>query len=84
MNRVVKDDVMSAAVSIAEVVIDNDPDSVIAMSEGLRKGWVGKEAEAVNERLFMGWGSSNELENYKEGISAFVEERRPRWVASKH
>ena len=83
VNRVVKDDVVGAAVSIAGVVAGNSSDSVIATREGLRKGWIGKEAEAANERLLMEWGPSIELENYKEGISAFVEKRRPRWVASK-
>ena len=83
VNRIVEDDVVGAAVSTARVVASNSPDSVIATREGLRKGWIGKEAEAVNERLYMGWGPSNDLENYKEGLRAFVEKRRPRWVASK-
>ncbi len=83
VNRVVEDDVVGAAISLAGVVAGNSPDSVIATREGLRKGWIGKEAEAANERLFLAWGPSNELENYKEGIRAFVEKRRPKWIASK-
>ena len=83
VNRVVEHDVVGAAVGLAGVVAGNSPDSIIATREGLRKGWIGKEAEVVNERLYLGWGPHNELENYKEGIRAFVEKRRPRWVDSK-
>ena len=84
VNRIVEEeDVVGAAVGAAGVVAGNSPDSVIATREGLRKGWIGKEAEDVNERLYMGWGPHNDLENYKEGIRAFVEKRRPRWVDSK-
>ena len=76
-------DVVKEAVAIAAVVAANSPDSIIATREGLRKGWVGKEAEDVNERLYMGWGPHNDLENYREGIRAFSEKRKPRWVDSK-
>lgn len=85
VNRVVEEgeDVVGAAIAVAGVVAGNSPDSIIATREGLRSGWIGKEAEDVNERLYLGWGPHNELENYKEGIRAFVEKRKPRWVDSK-
>ena len=83
VNRVVEEDLIGEAVGMAGVVAENSPDSVIATREGLRKGWIGKEAEAVNERLYLGWGPNNKLENYGEGIRAFSEKRKPKWVDSK-
>jgi len=57
------------------VVAGNSPDRIVAAREGLRRGWTGKEAEDENERLYLGWGPHNELENYKERMRAFAVKR---------
>ena len=52
--------------------------------EGIELGWEGISAEEGSQRLVD--GLFNKMlggENMKEGVRAFVEKRRPKWVNSK-
>ena len=83
-NKVVdKGSLVQSALDFAKCIVGNSPDSVIATREGIRKGWIGPEALAVNDKLYRAWRPHNELENYKEGIKAFSEKRASNWIDSK-
>lgn len=52
--------------------------------EGVELGWEGISAEEGSQRLVD--GLFNKMlggENMKEGVRAFVEKRRPKWVNSR-
>ncbi|OJD15568.1 hypothetical protein AJ78_04191 [Emergomyces pasteurianus Ep9510] len=76
--------VVKRAVEVAEEIVANSPDAVIVSREGVKLGWEGVGAEDGSRLLMEGWANRlNQGENLKEGVKAFVEKRRPRWVASK-
>lgn len=76
--------VVRRAVEIALDIAANSPDSVIVTREGLKLGWEGVGAEEGSRLLQDAWGKKlNDGENIKEGVRAFVEKRKPRWVPSK-
>ncbi|PYH87676.1 enoyl-CoA hydratase, partial [Aspergillus ellipticus CBS 707.79] len=76
--------VVGRAVEVAGVIAGNSPDSVVASREGVKLGWEGLGAEEASRMLVEGWAKRvNEGENIREGLLAFVEKRRPRWVDSK-
>lgn len=76
--------VVAKAIEMAEAVADNSPDAVIVTREGIKLGWEGVGAEEGSRLLNEGWGKKlNEGENIKEGLRAFVEKRKPKWVPSK-
>ena len=77
------DNVVDMAVRWAEDICANSPDSVIASKEGIELGWEGIGVEEGTQRLVDGMYKKLEAgENIKEGLRAFVEKRKPRWVAS--
>jgi enoyl-CoA hydratase/carnithine racemase len=76
--------VVAEAIEMAEAVAENSPDAVIVTREGIKLGWEGVGAEEGSRLLKEGWEKKlNEGENIKEGLKAFVEKRKPRWVPSK-
>jgi len=76
--------VVKRAVEYAEMISENSPDSVIISREGIKMGWEGVGAEEGSRLLVEGWNKKlNAGENIKEGVRAFVEKRKPRWVPSK-
>lgn len=76
--------VVRRAVEVALEISANSPDSVIVTREGLKLGWEGVGAEEGSRLLQDAWGKKlNDGENIKEGVRAFVEKRKPRWVPSK-
>lgn len=87
VNEVVDDDagtVLERAVELATVIAENSPDSVVVSREGVLLGWHGLGAEEGTESLILGsWKRMEGGENMKEGVKAFVEKRKPRWVDSK-
>jgi len=73
-----------AAVEAAGLVAANSPDAVVVSREGVKMGWEGVGAEEGTRLLEELWyprllGGAN----VKEGLSAFVEKRSPKWVDSK-
>lgn len=84
VNKVVKPgDVVKEAVSIAEEIASNSPDSVIVSREGLKLGWeVGPEmgTELVERGMY---GRIDAGDNMREGVMSFVEKRKPVWRDSK-
>ncbi|KAL8792303.1 MAG: hypothetical protein Q9195_005094 [Heterodermia aff. obscurata] len=87
VNEVVDGDagmVVERAVELATAIADNSPDSVVVSREGVLLGWHGLGAEEGTESLIQGsWKRMEGGENMKEGVKAFVEKRKPRWVDSK-
>ncbi|KAK4692221.1 hypothetical protein P7C71_g4937, partial [Lecanoromycetidae sp. Uapishka_2] len=76
--------VVKMAVKWAEVICGNSPDSVVTSKAGIELAWDGIGAEEGSQRLVEGmWKKMEGKENMKEGVRAFVEKRRPRWVDSK-
>lgn len=76
--------VVDMAVKWAEDICANSPDSIVVSKEGIELGWEGISAEEGSQRLVD--GMFNKMvggENMEEGVRAFVEKRRPRWVDSK-
>ena len=76
--------VIEEAVKWAEEIAGNSPDSVIVSREGVNLGWEGVSAQEGTERLVKDWyPKMNGGENMREGLKAFVEKRKPKWVGSK-
>lgn len=76
--------VVREAVRIAEVIAGNSPDSVVVSREGIKLGWEGVGAEEGTKILEEKWFVRMENgENMQEGLTAFVEKRKPKWVPSK-
>lgn len=76
--------VVEAAVRWARMVADNSPDSVIVSKAGVEEGWTSGGVEDGTDRVLKGlYARMDGGQNMKEGIRAFVEKRKPRWVDSK-
>lgn len=76
--------VVEEAVELAKIVAGNSPDGVFVSKAGIEEGWKDGGVEEGTERLVHGLYQSLQAgENMKEGITAFVEKRRPKWVDSK-
>lgn len=77
-------EVVAEAMRLAEMIVDNSPDSVIVTREGIKMGWEGISVEDGTRKLEQEWfRRMDQGENMKEGVKAFVEKRKPEWVASK-
>jgi enoyl-CoA hydratase/carnithine racemase len=87
INQVVGDkegEVVDAAVEYAKMIAANSPDAVIVSREGIKLGWEGMGAEDATRWALDVWQPRLQAgQNMKEGVKAFVEKRKPRWVASK-
>ncbi|KAK2753394.1 hypothetical protein FQN55_003523 [Onygenales sp. PD_40] len=84
VERVMRRMVVRRAVEVAQEIVANSPDAVIVTREGIKMGWEGVGAEEGSRLLAEGWTKRlNAGENLKEGVRAFVEKRKPRWVGSK-
>ena len=78
------ENVVEKAVAWAKVVTENSPDSVIVSREGVRLGWEGIGVEEGSDCLVKEmYARIDQGENMKEGVRAFVEKRKPKWVDSK-
>ncbi|MCJ1464504.1 hypothetical protein MMC07_003117 [Pseudocyphellaria aurata] len=78
-------ELVTQAIHLALTIADNSPDSVIVTRAGISEAWLEGGVEAGTERLLGGefYRTMNGGENMREGVRAFVEKRRPRWVESK-
>lgn len=75
---------VAEAIRLAEMIANNSPDSVIVTREGIKMGWEGVSAEEGTRKLEQDWfPRMDQGQNMKEGVKAFVEKRKPVWVASK-
>lgn len=87
VNEVVEGDrskLVERAVQIAKTIAENSPDSVIVSREGVLLGWERLSAEEGTDKLVQGsWKAMEGGYNIKEGVRAFVEKRRPKWIDSK-
>ncbi|MCJ1272209.1 hypothetical protein MMC22_012117, partial [Lobaria immixta] len=81
VNAVTGEGVVKKAVELGTIIAGNSPDSVIVSKAGIEEGWKDGGVEEGTERLVRGIYQDMEAgENMKEGINAFVEKRRPKWV----
>lgn len=84
VNLVVEGDLVKEAVRWGEVIAANSPDSVVVSRMGVGVGWEGMGVEEgstwVMENIYPRIDAG---ENMREGLTAFVEKRAPRWVDSK-
>lgn len=77
-------EVVAEAIRFANIIAENSPDSVIVTREGIKMGWEGVSAEEGTRILKEEWfPRMDQGENMREGVRAFVEKRKPNWVASK-
>jgi len=75
--------VVKKALEYASMITDNSPDSVIVSREGVKMGWE-LGAEEATRLVDETWGRRlREGHNIKEGVLAFSEKRKPKWVPSK-
>lgn len=76
--------VRGEAIRWAQEIAGNSPDSVLVSREGVKLGWEGLGVQEGTERLERLWYVRMDGgKNMREGLRAFVEKRRPRWVSSK-
>ncbi|KAL8999905.1 MAG: hypothetical protein Q9169_001311 [Polycauliona sp. 2 TL-2023] len=77
--------VVKRAIEVAETIAANSPDSVMISKYGLELGWagIGVEDGSANVMQVMKDQGVDGGENMKEGVRAFVERRKARWVDSK-
>jgi len=77
-------EVVKEAIRWAEMITENSPDAVIVSREGIKAGWEGISAEEGTLSVLEKWYPKiNKGDNMIEGVRAFVEKRKPRWVPSK-
>lgn len=78
------DQAARAALQIAQDMCKNSPDALIVGRMGIRLGWESGSVEDATTLLNEAWYPRLvEGHNFAEGIQAFVEKRRPKWVNSK-
>ena len=77
--------VVRRAIEVAEMIAGNSPDSVMISKYGIELGWagIGVEDGSASVTQVMKDKGVDGGENMKEGVRAFVERRRARWVNSK-
>ncbi|KAI9654579.1 MAG: hypothetical protein M1831_005340 [Alyxoria varia] len=74
------DEALEMARGVAE---EGSPDAVVVSKSGLREGLEGG-VEGATRRTEERWGGAlGRGVNFREGVAAFGERRRPRWVNSK-
>lgn len=85
INKVVPaGELLQEAISVAEAIAENSPDAVIVSREGVKMGWDGVGAEEATRVWAEQWYPRMDMgENMREGVRAFVEKRKPKWVPSK-
>ncbi|KAL9015255.1 MAG: hypothetical protein Q9173_000141 [Seirophora scorigena] len=87
VNTIVDDDregVVKQTVHVTERICGNSPDSVIVSKMGVDIGWQCSDVEEATERIVSeGWREMEGRENMREGLKAFVERRKARWIDSK-
>lgn len=77
-------DVVLEAVRLAVELCENSPDALIVGRMGVRMSWDSGSVEDTVTSLAEDWYPRLvEGPNFSEGIRAFVEKRKPRWVDSK-
>ncbi|RJE23320.1 Enoyl-CoA hydratase [Aspergillus sclerotialis] len=85
VNRVVEhNQLLATTVATASAISENSPDSLRVTMEGLHLGWEIASVEEASSALVDGWYRKLiEGENFREGVRAFVEKRKPQWRPCK-
>jgi enoyl-CoA hydratase/carnithine racemase len=81
VNRVVEhNQLLASTLQIATAVSENSPDSIRVTMEGLHAGWEVASVEEASSALVDGWYQKLIAgENFREGVRAFVDKRKPQW-----
>lgn len=80
----VDSDVVKEAIKLAEEIAENSPDSIICTREGIKIAWEALGADEGTVKIMTDWyPHMDKGENQIEGVRAFVEKRKPKWVPSK-
>lgn len=78
------DNLIPEAVKMASLIAGMSPDSVVVSRLGVREAWETASVEGATKKTIDEWGDIlMSGENMKEGLKAFREKRKPRWVPSK-
>jgi enoyl-CoA hydratase/carnithine racemase len=78
------DDVVQAALALAQEMCANSPDALIVGRQGIRLSWESGNVEEAVTTLENEWYPQLMAgHNFGEGIQAFVEKHPPKWVNSK-
>ncbi|KAJ5699029.1 enoyl-hydratase isomerase family protein [Penicillium macrosclerotiorum] len=78
------EDVAQAALTLAQEMCENSPDSLIVSRQGIRLSWESSKVEDAVKILENEWYPRLMAgANFREGIQAFVEKRPTKWVNSK-
>lgn len=76
--------VVDAAIALAVEMCSNSPDALIVGRTGIRLAWEAGSVEDAVDVLERDWYPALvKGDNFKEGIRAFVEKRKPVWGESK-
>ncbi|KAJ4345223.1 uncharacterized protein N0V89_011352 [Didymosphaeria variabile] len=85
VNKVVpKEEVVDEALRYADLIAANSPDGVVCARMGLRQAWETADVESATDDWLKQYFSVLEKgENIREGMSSFIEKRKPVWKGSK-
>lgn len=79
-----RETVVEEAIALARKIADLSPDAVVVTRAGLREAWETGSVERAYQIVEERYGAVLKGgENAREGLAAFAEKRKPKWVPSK-
>ena len=79
-----QESVVDEAIKLADQVAQLSPDAVIVTRAGLREAWETPSVERATELVLDRYQEKlSKSENAREGLMAFAQKRKPKWIPSK-